>query len=131
MDKLTHDVTDAELNVLQVLWDDGPSTLRRIAERLYPKKKLAAAQATVLKLLERLESKECIRRQRDDGPQLFRATMGREALIGLRLRTVAEQLCDGSFAPLLTNLVKGGVLSSRERQELQELLAEMTSRQRK
>jgi BlaI family transcriptional regulator, penicillinase repressor len=125
--KPIQDVTDAELSVLQVLWDEGPCSLRRIAESLYPKKPLVAAQATVLKLLERLEGKKCVRRERGDGPQQFLAVVNRDELIGRRLRAMADQLCEGSLSPLLTNLVKAGSLSSKERNELQNLLAELTA----
>ena len=88
----------------------------------YPGKPLAGAQATVAKLIERLEAKDCIDRQRGEGPQQFRANIDRNALIGWRLQTVANQLCDGSLSPLLTTLVKAGSLSARERKELAQLL---------
>ena len=122
------DVTDAELSVLQVLWDHDGCTLRQLAEKLYSHKPLAGAQATVAKLLERLEAKDCIDRQRGEGPQQFRASIDRNALIGWRLQTVANQLCDGSLSPLLTTLVKAGSLSARERKELALLLTQVTTK---
>ena len=120
------DVTDAELSVLQVLWDQGGATLRQLAETLYAHKPLPGAQATVAKLLERLEAKACVTRQRGDGPQQFRPAIDRDALIGWRLQTVANQLCEGSLSPLLTSLVKAGSLSARERKELSSLLTKVT-----
>jgi BlaI family penicillinase repressor len=126
MERIRQDVTDAELSVLNVLWEEDGCTLRQLAENLYPQKPLVAAQATVQKLLERLESKQCVRRQKGDGPQQFRATVDRNELIGLRLQTVANQLCDGAWTPLLTTLVKAGSLSVKERQELQALLEEVS-----
>ncbi len=132
MDRSVQDVTDAELSVLEALWAEGSATLRSLAELLYPAKPVVAAQATVLKLLERLESKQCVRRQKGDGPQQFLALVQRDELIGRRLQAVANQLCDGALTPLLTNLVKAGSLSSKERQELQTLLSEVSSaRQRR
>lgn len=122
------DVTEAELSVLQVLWDQPGCSLRQLAEKLYPSKPLAGAQATVAKLLERLEAKDCVARQRGDGPQQFRASIDRNALIGWRLQTVANQLCDGSLSPLLTTLVKAGSLSARERKELAHLLSQVANK---
>jgi predicted transcriptional regulator len=119
------DVTDAELNVLGVLWEQGPSTLRQLAEALYPRKAFLAAQATVLKLLERLEAKQYVKRQKGDGPQQFLPLVNRDELIGLRLQTLADQLCDGALTPILTNLVRAKTLSAKERQELQALLKEL------
>ena len=57
------DVTETELAVLQVLWDEGPATIRRLTDVLYPSGG-TALYATVQKLLERLEAKGCVRRER-------------------------------------------------------------------
>ncbi|HMO35052.1 MAG TPA: BlaI/MecI/CopY family transcriptional regulator [Gemmatales bacterium] len=116
------DVTEAELAVLQVLWEHGSSTLRHLAQSIYPNKALANAQATIAKLMERLEAKQCIARERGEGPQRFRAIVDRDALIGRKLQSLANQLCEGSLTPLLTNLVKAGSLSARERRQLAQLL---------
>ena len=55
----------------------------------------------------------------------FAAAVGREELIGRRLREVAEKLCGGSLTPLLTHLVRARRLSARERQELRQLIDEL------
>jgi BlaI family transcriptional regulator, penicillinase repressor len=120
------DVTEAELSVLQVLWESQGCTLRQLAESLYPGKPLAGAQATVAKLLERLEAKHCIKRERGDGPQQFHASVDRDDLIGRKLQGVANQLCEGSLSPLLTTLVKAGSLSAKERKELAQLLTQVS-----
>src|SRR5437867_3096103 len=56
MPRPPQDVTDAELAVLEVLWTQGPSSRRQIADVLYPGGQ-PAHYTTVQKLLERLESK--------------------------------------------------------------------------
>jgi BlaI family penicillinase repressor len=50
----TPEVSKAELRVLQSLWDQGPSTIRQLTERLYSSV-TPAIYSTVQKLLERLE----------------------------------------------------------------------------
>jgi predicted transcriptional regulator len=124
MDRLSHDVTDAELSVLQVLWDRGPSTIRQLADVLYPRG-TAAHYATVQKLLERLEGKGCVARDRTPWPHVFSATVDRDALIGLRLRTMAEKLCGGSLTPLLTHLVETESLAPAELKVLRDRLEEL------
>ena len=84
------DVTDAELAVLQALWVRGASTIRELADALYPGGK-ASQYATVQKLLERLETKKCVRRDRGSWPHVFRPAVDRETLIGWRLRDTAER----------------------------------------
>jgi predicted transcriptional regulator len=124
MARTPQDVTNAELGVLQVLWEGGPATIRRLTDVLYPNGR-AAQYATVQKLLERLEEKACVSRERSGAAHVFRATVGRDELIGRRLQDVAEKLCGGSLTPLLTHLVRSRPLSNAERQELRDLIDEL------
>ena len=121
MARTSQDVTEAELAVLEALWDRGPSTIRRLTEAVY--ETVGASQyATVQKLLDRLESKRCVDRERGESVHLFRASIDREALIGRRLRAVADKLCGGSMTPLLTHLVQSQPLSDQERSMLRALI---------
>ena len=77
------------------------------------------------KLLERLEAKGCVARDRRPDVLTFTATVDREQLISRRLRDVAEKLCGGSLTPLLMNLVRARPLSARELAELRALIEEL------
>jgi predicted transcriptional regulator len=118
------DVTDAELSVLEVLWDKGPSSVRQISDVLYPGGG-ASKHATVQKLLERLEHDRYVKRDRRGGVQSFAATIDREHLIARRLDRIADRLCGGSLTPLLTHLVKSERLSETELQSLRDLIDEL------
>ena len=130
MARTPQDVTDAELAVLQVLWDGGPATIRRLTDVLYPAGG-AAQYATVQKLLDRLEAKGYVGRRRTGSAHLFSAAVPRDELIGRRLQDVAEKLCGGSLTPLLTHLVRTRRLSARERQELRDLIDELDTKKGK
>src|SRR4051794_37651382 len=117
----SRDVTEAELALLQALWDGGEATIRQLAEK-GDGQGGASAYATVQKLLDRLEAKGFVGRDRSESVHVFRPAVDREELIGRRLRDVADTLCGGSLTPLLTHLVRGGRLSSRERNELRKLI---------
>jgi predicted transcriptional regulator len=117
-------VTDAELAVLQVLWDRGPAGRRPITDVLYPGGG-PAHYTTVQKLLERLEAKGYVRRGRGGGVVTFTATVTREELISRRLLDVAEKLCGGSLTPLLMNLVKAKPLTARELDELRAFVEDL------
>ena len=121
MARTPQDITDAELDVLQVLWKHGPLAIRRITELLYGDCK-TSQYATVQKLLDRLESKECIARDRTSNIHVFSPRIGRDELVGRRLQAVAEKLCEGSWTPLLTNLVQMKKLSEKDRQMLRQLI---------
>ena len=118
------DVTDAELAVLQALWGRGTATIRQLTDALYPGGG-PAQYGTVQKLLERLEAKGCVRRDRRPWPHAFSPAIDRETLIGWRLRATAEQLCGGSLAPLLLHLLKAEQFSTQERKELHSFLDQL------
>jgi predicted transcriptional regulator len=124
MESFPKDVTDAELAVLQLLWDQGPATIRQLTDALYPGGS-EAHYATVQKLLERLEKKAYVDRDRSAHAHSFRARVDRDALVGQRLRAMAEKLCGGLMAPLLTHLVRAETLTSEEREELRNLIDEL------
>ena len=121
MARRPQDVTDAELDVLRGLWDDGPATIRTLADRLYPGGG-TSEYATVQKLLERLEDKGHAAHRTEGRQNLYRARVQRDDLVARRLRDTAEQLCDGSLTPLLTHLVSAGRLSRNELLELRRLV---------
>lgn len=125
MARTPQDVTDAELAVLQVLWNLGPASIRQITDVLYPEGG-RASYGTVQKLLERLEvNKGFVRSDRRGPVHFFTATINRDELIGLRLEDMAEKLCSGSLTPILTHLVRTKRLSHRDRQELRALIDEL------
>src|SRR5690242_13526232 len=113
------DITDAEWAVLQQLWGQGPAMIRRLADVLYPKGG-ASEYATVHRLLERLEAKGYVRRERQAGGYVFRAALDRDQVLGRQLETLVEKMCGGSLRPLLSNLVRVKRLNP---EELRELLA--------
>jgi predicted transcriptional regulator len=122
-------VTDAELAVLQLLWERGPTAVRALADVLYPGGG-PSEYATVHRLLERLEVKRYVRRQKAQGVYVFRATLDRDAVLGQQLETLAERMCGGSLQPLLSTLVKSKRLSAEQLRELLALV-EKESRSKK
>jgi len=121
MEREPDNVTDAELAVLQVLWDSPAATIRQIAEAIYPAA-TDAKYATVQKLLERLEEKGHVERDRSQHAHQFSARTSRDMLVGRRLRAMAEELTGGMMAPLLAHLVRAEALTAVERRELRELI---------
>jgi predicted transcriptional regulator len=124
MPRTPQDVTDAELAVLEVLWDRGRATRRQITNVLYPGGG-PAQYTTVQKLLERLEAKDFVRRDRGGEVLTFTAAIDREGLISRKLFNVADKLCGGSLTPLLMNLVRAKPLTAAELEELRALLEEL------
>jgi predicted transcriptional regulator len=117
-------VTDAEWAVLQCLWDQGPASVRELRDALYPGGG-PSEHATVHKLLERLEAKGYVRRDRAAGALTFHAVVARDDLIGQQLEELLEKRCGGSLQPLLSNLVRVKRVSAEELRELVALVEEL------
>jgi predicted transcriptional regulator len=115
-------VTDAELSVLQVLWEREAATTREICGQLYPAGG-TAQYYTVQKLLERLESRGCVRRDRTERVHVFSAAIARDALIEERLRDLSESLCGGDVLPMLSGLMRMRRWTAAEQKQLQDLLS--------
>src|SRR5262249_27497589 len=97
--------------------------IRQVTEVLYPGGS-AAQYATVQKLLDRMEAKGYVRRDRTLYVHVFTAVLDRDELIGRRLRSLAETLCDGSLTPLLTHLARAQDLTDEDRLALRAIIEE-------
>ena len=124
MPRKPDDVTDAELAVLQVLWNQGQASMRELSDELYPGG-TKSHYATVKKLLTRLESKDCVQCDRSGSVFQFEATIEKKDLVSRRLRAVAESLCDGSLSHLLTQMVESKELTKKDRNALRSLIDEL------
>lgn len=116
-------VSDTEMDVLRLLWDAGPCTVRELMERLNHGKR-DWAYTTVQTLVNRLRDKGMADRKQDGVAHRYRAAVTRERFLGWRLKEVAEQVCDGSPSPLVMNLVQGGKLTADELSDLRSILDE-------
>ncbi len=123
------DVTETELAILDVLWDRDSATIRDITDQLY-EQGTAGEYATVQKLLDRLANKGYVERHRGSFAHTFSTTVDRHQLIGQGLENLAEQLCEGSFTPLLMHLADATPLSKKDRDALVKMIeaAEKKSR---
>lgn len=121
MGRPAQDITSSELAVLRILWDRGTATIRQLTDVLYPGGG-AAQYATVQKLLDRMEAKDYVQRDRSLFVHQFKPLLDRDQLIGRRLRSLVETLCDGSLTPLLTHLARAGDLTAEDRQALRTII---------
>ena len=129
MPRKPQDVTEAELAVLGVLWDRESATIREITECLYPQGG-ESEYATVKKLLARLETKKCVRRDRSRMVHVFSASIERQDLVGRRLLELTESLCDGSLTPLLTHVAQAERLTRKQQRMLLELIDDLEQKQK-
>jgi predicted transcriptional regulator len=118
-------VSDAELEVLKVLWDAGPSTVRDVAAVLRRRRRRLAYN-TVLTLLSRLREKGYAAADRRETAHLFRAIVSRDDLVGSSLAALADRVCEGAASPLMLALVRGQRFSAEEIAHFRKLLDDLT-----
>src|ERR1700677_3318631 len=118
-------VTEGELSILEVIWKQRGPTSRDIADVIYETVS-DSKMASVQKLLERLEAKGYVRRDRRERAHRFQALVSREDFLQHRLQGLADRLCDGAIIPLVTTLLRSKKgLSKKTGEQLRQLIDEL------
>jgi len=112
--------TDRELDVMAVLWDQGPSTVADVRDRLPDD----LAYTTVLTILRTLEEKGHVAHEEVGRAYRYRALVERGEARGSALDRVRSKLFAGSTELLLAHLVADQGLSDEELERIRALLDE-------
>ena len=120
----TSTLANAELAVMNLLWQSDGLKAREIRENLYPDTD-KAQHGTVQRLLQRLEDKGYVARDKSMNVHVFSAVMSRQEYAGTQLESLAEKLTEGSIAPLITHLVENKKISSSEIKRVRAVLDEL------
>src|SRR5262245_4391066 len=114
--------TDAELSVLRVLWQRGPSTVREVWQDLNPIQR--TGYTTVLKIMQIMLEKGHLRRNESDRSHVYRAALTEQKT----QRQVVRHLLDGVFSGSATKLVMQALAAKKataaELTEIRRLLDE-------
>src|SRR5207253_9884001 len=120
--------TASELEILRVLWERGPSTVRDVHEALREKKDLG--YTTVLKLLQIMTAKGTVRRDEGQRAHVYEAgqpaTETKRQLVG----DVLQRVFEGSASELMIHALEGRRTSRKELEELRRLPDEYERRNR-
>ena len=116
-------IANAEMAVMNLLWGSDLLTARELREKLYPDAG-KAQHGTVQRLLQRLEDKGYVERDRSLPVHFFSAALSRQTYAGTQLESLAETLTAGSFAPLITHLVEQKKISRGEIDRIRAILDE-------
>ncbi len=114
-------LANAELAVMELLWQEGRLAARNIREQLYPDP-TKAQHGTVQRLLQRLEDKGYVERDRSLGVHIFSAMISREAYGCGQLESLAARLTGGSLAPLITHFIEQKKISRKDIEQLRAIL---------
>jgi predicted transcriptional regulator len=120
--------TDAELDILRVLWARGPSTVREVYDILSAQREFA--YTTTLKLLQLMTEKGVAVRQEDGRVHRYRAAAAQEVTQRNLVRDLLDRAFGGSAAQLVVQALAAKPASPEELLEIRRLLADQEEKNR-
>jgi len=114
--------TAGELEILHVLWERGPSTVRKVYEELSEKKPIG--YTTVLKLMQIMTSKGIVRRNEEQRAHVYEACLPAEKTKRQLAADVLQRVFEGSASELMMHALEGRKTSRKELEELRRILDE-------
>lgn len=112
--------TQAELEILRVLWQRGPSSVREVQERLAESR--AAGYTTVLKLLQIMARKGLVERDERERTHVYRAALAQEQTQRQLVADLLERAFDGSASQLIQQALAARHASPEEMEAIRRLL---------
>jgi predicted transcriptional regulator len=119
---IVHKPTASELEILRVLWERGPSTVREVYEVLSEKK--PTGYTTVLKLLQIMAAKGTVRRNEEQRAHVYEAVQPAETTKRQFAGDLMQRVFGGSASDLMLHALEGRRTSKKELEELRHVLDE-------
>jgi BlaI family penicillinase repressor len=119
--------TASELEILQVLWTRGPSTVREVYEVLGEKRDIG--YTSVLKLMQIMTEKGSVRRNETQRAHVYEVCQPAEKTKRGLAADVLERVFDGSASELMMHALAGRRASKEEIAELRRLINEYERKQ--
>ena len=114
--------TDAELEILSVLWERGPSTVREVHERLSETKD--TGYTTVLKLMQIMSEKGLVRRDERERAHVYEARLPQEQTQRQLVGDLLDKAFQGSAMKLVMHALATNKASAAELSEIRRVLDE-------
>ncbi len=114
--------TPSELEILQILWSRGPSTVREIHEVLSQEKGVGYTSA--LKLLQIMTTKGLVQRSEDQRAHVYTAALPAEKTKQQFAADVLQRVFRGSTSQLMQHALSGRRSSKKEIDEIRRMLDE-------
>jgi BlaI family transcriptional regulator, penicillinase repressor len=118
-------ISDAEHQVMEVLWEASPLTANAVAEQLTATQNWTLA--TVKTLLSRLVAKDALATQAEGRAFLYRPLIERSAYVTGESRRLVDRLFGGKLTPLVAHFAQGETLTAQDIAEIEALLKDLKS----
>ena len=115
--------TEVELQILRIVWEDGPSIARHIHDSLQSTKQ--TTYSTTVKMLSVMLEKGLLRRDDDVRPQVYRAAAPQQRTQKKMLGELIDKVYDGSAGALMLHAISSKKATPEELAEIRRLIDEM------
>lgn len=115
--------TDSELEILRVLWQAGPSTVREVHAALAERREVG--YTTVLKLLQIMTEKGLVVRDESQRSHIYRPAQRQQQMQRQLVRDLLARAFDGAADKLVMQALSAGKVSAAELAEIRKLLDEL------
>jgi BlaI family transcriptional regulator, penicillinase repressor len=119
--------TKSELEILNVLWQDGPSAVRTVHERLGKE----AGYTTTLKLMQIMHEKGLLKRDATAKSHIYEAAVNKEQTQGQIVQRLIDNVFNGSAMSLVMQALGNHQSSQAELEMIREYLEQATATQKK
>ncbi|QTE37652.1 BlaI/MecI/CopY family transcriptional regulator [Mucilaginibacter gossypii] len=116
--------TKTEMDVLQVLWQHGPSTVRFVHDKLNEQKE-AVIYTSTLKLMQVMKEKGMLNRDETNMKHVYSAAVEESRVKGNMLGRFVDSMYNGSPSDLIVALLGNDKTSAEELRKIKELLKNM------
>src|SRR6185295_9273939 len=113
-------VSDAEWEVMTVLWDSSPRTAAEVVEALSTR--TTWAPKTIKTLLGRLVKKGALRYKEEGNRYIYRPVFPREKYVEEASKSFLDRVFDGKATPMLVHFVENADLSDDDLRDLKSIL---------
>jgi len=113
-------LTEAELRLMEVLWENGPCTVQQVLEALPDKP--ALAYNSVLTTIRILEKKGYVQHVKDGRAHVYAPLLGRKEATRFEIRHLVSRFFENSDDMLVLNILEDRGIDEEELKRLRELL---------
>lgn len=122
---MTERISEAEHEVMEVLWRESPLGAAEVAERVAPDRRWSSR--TVKTLLSRLLAKGVLAHEEDGRRYLYRPAVSRDAFVTRESGRLLDRMFGGRVPSLVAHLAEQDRLTTRDIEEIEALLKALKS----
>jgi len=115
-------LTPQELEIMKVVWDKGPATVRDVYEALRARRRIA--YTTVMTMMNVLERKGHLKKRAEGRSFRYQPARPRAQVVKAMVREFLDRVFGGSAQPLLVHLIEDRQLSDEDLRELSRRIRE-------